>query len=116
VIAPVRVVIVDDHPSFRRAARQLFGALGFAVLGEADCGAAAHALVRHCAPDLVVLDVLLGDECGFDVARALMDAHPWLTVVLTSVNADLADPDRIAGSGATAFLAKADLASLASPH
>src|SRR4051812_39498658 len=63
-----RVVIVDDHPAFRRAARALLDARGFTVVGEASESTAAQTLVARLAPDAVLLDVGLGAECGFDVA------------------------------------------------
>jgi two-component system, NarL family, nitrate/nitrite response regulator NarL len=106
-----RIVIVDDHPVFRRVARELLEERGFTVLGEADCAAAAQSLVEDCAPELAVVDVLLGDESGFDVARVLTRAHPSLGVLLVSSNPDLDDPVRVAQSGARGFLPKGRLAS-----
>lgn len=47
---PLRVLVVDDHPGFRRAARALLGACGFLVVGEADCGAGAQHLVDALRP------------------------------------------------------------------
>jgi DNA-binding NarL/FixJ family response regulator len=105
-----RVVIVDDDPSFRRAACDLFEACGYAVFGEADCGADAHAIVGRCVPDLVVVDVRLGAECGFDVARALTRSHPSLAVLLISADDDVGEPERVAESGARGFLSKSQLA------
>jgi two-component system response regulator EvgA len=102
------VVIVDDHPVFRRAARELLEARGHHVLGEADCGAAAHALVARLAPQAVVLDVELGHECGFDVAWALTYTHPRLAVLLVSAG-DAPDPGRVRECGACGFVPKAEL-------
>ena len=102
------VVIVDDHPTFRSAARELLTARGYAVIGEADCAAAAHALVARVVPDAVLLDLQLGDECGFDVAWALTRTHPELRVLLVSAAGD-ADPRRIRESGACGFLLKSQL-------
>ena len=61
----------DDHASFRRSARRLLEAAGFAVVGEAGDGAAALAAVRALRPDLVLLDVLLPDTTGFGLADVL---------------------------------------------
>jgi CheY-like chemotaxis protein len=106
---PVSVVIVDDHPAFRRAARELLRARGHAVLGEADCAARALELVARLAPEAVLLDVQLGDECGLDVARALTHAHPGLRVLLVSGACDL-DPEAVRASGACGLLHKSRLA------
>jgi DNA-binding NarL/FixJ family response regulator len=106
---PARVVIVDDHPDFRRAARELLAARGHTVVGEADCGAAAQELVARLVPDVVMLDVRLGDECGLDVARALTQLCPRLRVLLVSAECEL-DPQRVRESGASGFLPKSQLA------
>jgi DNA-binding NarL/FixJ family response regulator len=45
-----RVLVVDDHPSFRRCARALLQSEGFEVVGEAADGAAALAAVADLAP------------------------------------------------------------------
>jgi DNA-binding NarL/FixJ family response regulator len=78
------VLIVDDHPSFRRFARRLLEAADFVVVGEADGGAAAVAAVCDLRPDLVLLDVLLPDTTGFAVAKELAAAPDRPLVVLTS--------------------------------
>ena len=66
-----RVLIVDDHPSFRHFARRLLQAAGFRVVGEAGDGASALAEARRLRPELVLLDVLLPDMSGLAVAEAL---------------------------------------------
>jgi DNA-binding NarL/FixJ family response regulator len=80
----MRVLIVDDHPSFRAFARRLLEAGGFAVVGEAEDGAAALASVRELRPDAVLLDVLLPDISGLEVAARLAGADRPPAVVLTS--------------------------------
>jgi DNA-binding NarL/FixJ family response regulator len=80
-----RVLIVDDHPSFRRLAKRLLEAGGFEVVGEAEGGRSALAAARRLRPELVLLDVVLPDMSGFAVAEAL-SAHsrPAPLVVLVS--------------------------------
>jgi CheY-like chemotaxis protein len=65
------VLVVDDHPSFRRFARKLLQAAGFSVVDEVGDGASALASVRERRPDVVLLDVLLPDTNGFDLAEVL---------------------------------------------
>jgi DNA-binding NarL/FixJ family response regulator len=103
-------MIVDDHPVFRQVARELLEERGHLVVGEADCAAAAHSVVGRCRPNIVIVDVLLGSESGFDLARSLTRAHPALAVVLVSTNPDFEDPRRVTESGACAFVPKARLA------
>ena len=78
------VLIVDDHPTFRRFARQLLEDAGFDVVGEVGDGAGAIAAVRELRPAAVLLDVLLPDRSGLEVAAALADSDDPPDVVLTS--------------------------------
>ena len=77
------VLIVDDHPSFRRLARALLQAAGYSVDEAAD-GASAVEAVRRSRPDVVLLDVLLPDATGFEVAETLAGDPAGPLVVLTS--------------------------------
>jgi DNA-binding NarL/FixJ family response regulator len=78
------VLIVDDHPTFRRFARQLLEEAGFVVVGEAADGADAIRAARELRPDAVLLDVLLPDTSGLEVAATLAGSTCAPVVVLTS--------------------------------
>src|SRR6266508_3227422 len=67
----MRVLIVDDHPSFRATARALLQAEGFEVVGEAENGVSALNRAKELHPDVVLLDVQLPDFDGFEVATRL---------------------------------------------
>jgi DNA-binding NarL/FixJ family response regulator len=69
------VLIVDDHPTFRRFARQLLEQAGFAVVGEAEDCASAIDAARVLAPAAILLDVLLPDGSGLDIAAELARTH-----------------------------------------
>jgi DNA-binding NarL/FixJ family response regulator len=77
-------LIVDDHESFRRLARRLLVASGFIVVGEAIDGASAIRQAAALSPDVVLLDVMLPDRSGVDVARELAAVRRPPRVVLTS--------------------------------
>jgi DNA-binding NarL/FixJ family response regulator len=108
-----RVLVVDDHPSFRRCARRLLTEEGFEVVGEAEDGATALALADELAPDLVLLDIQLPDVDGFEVASRLLELEPGLPIVLVSSRDHDAYGARIEASGARGFVAKADLSGAA---
>jgi two-component system nitrate/nitrite response regulator NarL len=80
----VQVLIVDDHASFRRLARLLLQAAGFDVVGEAADAKGARGMIERLRPDAVLLDVMLPDGSGVDVARELADEPGSPRVVLTS--------------------------------
>jgi two-component system response regulator FimZ (fimbrial Z protein) len=77
------VLIVDDHASFRRFARRSLEQAGFEVVGEAADGTTGLTETRRLSPDVVLLDVLLPDVSGLEVARKLAPC-PSTRVVLTS--------------------------------
>src|ERR687885_1238473 len=108
-----RVLVVDDHPSFRRCARALLTAEGFDVVGEAEDGAAALALAAELAPELVLLDVQLPDIDGFEVASRLLARDPQVKVVLVSSRDRAAYGPLIEESGARGFIAKGELSGVA---
>ena len=68
-----RILIVDDHPSFRATARAVLSADGFEVVGEAEDGASALEAIERLRPDLVLLDVQLPDTDGFSIALEVGD-------------------------------------------
>ena len=80
----VTVLIVDDHPTFRKFARRLLEEAGCVIVGEAEDGAGAIEATRRLHPTAVLLDVLLPDESGLDVAVALATIGDPPAVVLTS--------------------------------
>jgi len=105
----LRVLVVDDHPSFRGWANALLTAEGFDVVGEAEDGAAAVALAAELEPELVLLDVQLPDSDGFEVASRLLAGHRDLKIVLVSSRERSAYGSLIETSGAVGFISKADI-------
>jgi DNA-binding NarL/FixJ family response regulator len=104
-----RVLVVDDHPSFRRCARALLTAEGFDVVGEAGDGGTALALANELAPELVLLDVQLPDMDGFEVASRLLARDRDLAIVLISSRDRAEYGPLIEASGARGFVSKGDL-------
>jgi DNA-binding NarL/FixJ family response regulator len=71
---PIRSLIVDDNPLFLEGATDLLNREGLDVVGVASTSAEAIRLVRELRPDVILVDVFLGDEDGFELARKLSDA------------------------------------------
>jgi DNA-binding NarL/FixJ family response regulator len=109
MLSMTRVLIVDDHPSFRASARAVLEAEGFEVVGEAADGASALAAARELGPDVVLLDVQLPDANGFDICEFLCGSDPQPSIVLVS-SRDAADYNGLIDrSPARGFISKADL-------
>jgi two-component system response regulator EvgA len=109
-----RVLVVDDHPSFRRCATALLVSEGFEVVGEAEDGASALAAADELEPDLVLLDIQLPDLDGFEVARRLLAISPDLQIVLVSSRDESQYGPLIRTSGARGVVAKGELSGTAS--
>lgn len=102
------VLVVDDHPGFRRLARRLLERGGFSV-AESATGAEAVRDAERLRPDVVLLDVQLPDRDGFSVAHSLGAMRHACPVVLTSTREASDYGDRISSSEAIAFVPKAEL-------
>jgi DNA-binding NarL/FixJ family response regulator len=107
------VLIVDDHAGFRARARRLLDAEGFAVVGEAHDGAEAIAAVEALAPDLVLLDLHLPDQTGWDVACSITRRPHAPAVVMTSTRDAEDVVARARECGARGFVPKDDLSAAA---
>jgi DNA-binding NarL/FixJ family response regulator len=111
----IRSLIVDDNRSFLEAARVLLEREGLTVTDVATTGEEALRKAESLRPDVVLVDVSLGEESGFDLARRLFDNAPddKTVVVLISTLAEADIADLIAESPAAGFLAKADFSASA---
>jgi DNA-binding NarL/FixJ family response regulator len=104
-----RCLIVDDSPAFCRAARGVLEAAGMAVVGTASTLASAIRLARSAEPDLILVDIDLGGESGFDVVEALHDQDPRSVVILVSTHDEEDFADMVEASSAIGFLPKFEL-------
>ena len=85
----LRVLIVDDHEVLRTGTRQVLEASeDIVVVGEADDGKAALAMIDDLEPNVVLIDIRLPDSSGIDVARQLTLTHPDVRVVILSAYDD----------------------------
>lgn len=107
------VLIVDDHPEFRRSARALLEDDGFVVVGEAHDGQEAVRLAVRLRPMIVLLDIQLPDLDGFAVAERLaLSAAPPAVVLISSRSAASFGP-RLDEAAARGFIPKSRLSGAA---
>jgi DNA-binding NarL/FixJ family response regulator len=108
---PLRCLIVDDNVSFIEASRSALESQGAEVVGVATNAAEALHRLGQLTPDVVLLDIDLGDESGFDLARRLQDglvgSPPKVILISTYPAEDFAD--LVAESPAVGFIAKSEL-------
>ena len=111
----MRCVIVDDNESFLEAARAFLETRRAAIAGVASNSSEALRQVEMLQPQVVLVDISLGEESGVDLARRLLesDLGPEAAVILISTRAEEDVAELIAESPAAGFLAKADLSASA---
>jgi two-component system, OmpR family, response regulator len=92
--AGVRVLVVDDEPSITDAVATAFRYEGFETT-EAGTGRAAVKEIDEFRPDLIILDVMLPDQDGIELARRLRDGHSRTPIIF--LTARDATEDKLAG-------------------
>jgi two-component system, NarL family, nitrate/nitrite response regulator NarL len=101
----IRCVIVDDSERFRASARKLLSAQGIAVVATAPDSRQGLRAIEEQEPDVVLVDVGLGAESGFDLAARIR--HGAVIMVSSLAPDDLAE--LLAGSPAIGYLPKDQL-------
>jgi hydroxymethylbilane synthase len=107
---PLRCLLVDDNDAFLEAASGLLQREGVTVVGVASNTAEALRQARALRPDVILVDIGLGDESGFDLARLLArDGQGAAEVIMISARPETDYTELIAESPAAGFLAKSEL-------
>jgi CheY-like chemotaxis protein len=104
----LRCLIVDDSRHFQDAARRLLERQGVTVVGVVSTGAEAVGRIEELQPDVVLMDVNLGGESGFEVVRRLhrRSTGTPARVILISTHAEQDYADLVAASPAVGFLSR----------
>jgi DNA-binding NarL/FixJ family response regulator len=107
----MRCLLVDDNLAFLQTASVLLQLEGVSLVGVASNTADALQQTHVLQPDLILVDIGLGDENGFDLARLLScdEQGSNAEVIMVSARSETDYVDLIAESPAAGFLAKSDL-------
>ncbi|MEY2403577.1 MAG: hypothetical protein QOD38_1128 [Acidimicrobiaceae bacterium] len=107
------LLIVDDNLQFLAVARRLLEGEGMNVVGVASTSADALRYANELHPDVALVDVDLGEESGFDLARQLTEGGKGRRVILISAYPAQDLEDLIEMSPAAGFLPKSQLSARA---
>jgi two-component system, NarL family, nitrate/nitrite response regulator NarL len=109
----IQCLVVDDNASFLEAATTLLKREGLEVFG-ASTAVEALRRTQTLRPDVVLVDIMLGRESGFELARRLVEADSDSpTVILISTHAEADFADLIRQSPAAGFVSKSELSAAA---
>jgi len=101
------VLVVDDHALLRDGTRRILEAHpDLQVVGEAESGEVALALVNQLHPDVVLMDISLPEMNGIEVARRLTQNHPDVRVLMVSANDEDVYIRSALEAGAAGYLSK----------
>lgn len=102
-----RVLIVDDHPLFRKGMRALLEALPeMEVVGEAANSDEALALANNLAPDVIVMDLQMPGESGLIATRAILNASPHIRILMVTLLDDSESVFTALRAGARGYILK----------
>jgi len=106
----MRCLLVDDNEAFVETARRVLEPDGVRVAGTASTIGEALLRAGELQPDVVLVDIMLSDENGFDLARRLAES-PARDLAVIMISSDTEDDyaDLVAGSPALGFLPKDEL-------
>ena len=104
--APVRVMVVDDHPMWRDAVERDLIAAGFNVVGVAANGSEALARFPAARPNVVVLDLQIPAPNGVEVTAEIVRQDPSARVLILSASGEQNDVLDAVKAGATGYLVK----------
>lgn len=101
-----RIVVVDDHPVFRKGLIALLRVEGHDVVAEASDGLEAITLVDQERPDLVLMDLSMPTRDGFEATAHITARHPGTKVVVITLFDDEASVVRALQAGASGYVSK----------
>lgn len=104
----IRVLIVDDHPSFRRTIRTSLEDYpnDIQVVGEAADGQQAIDLVDRVQPDVVLMDIRMRVMDGVTTTRMLREQHPACHIILLTSHCERELVVKGLQAGATGYILK----------
>ena len=105
--APLRVVIADDHPAFRKGlGAMLESAASIEVIGEAGDGDEAVERALELTPDVVLMDVKMPGRNGIDATRQIVSRNPAIAVLVLTMYEDDDSVFAAMRAGARGYLLK----------
>ena len=106
----IRVIIVDDHELVRLSLRTAIECrhIDIVFVGEADSGIAFFDLLETVAADIVLLDIIMPDMSGIEIARRLKTEHSDIKILAVSSDNSLSTIEEMLQIGIEGFVSKSN--------
>ena len=101
-----KILIVDDSFYMRTILKNMLTDAGFSIVGEASDGVSAIKMANETNPDLITLDLILPDNTGLDVLKAIKKDNPRVKVIVVSAVGQEAIVKDALNSGAQSYIVK----------
>ena len=101
------VLLIEDHEVVRSGCRRLLEQAGHRVIGEASSGEQGHELYSELAPDVVIMDLMLPGMSGLETTRQILAREPEASIVIFTVQNNVALAERVIKLGALGYVTKA---------
>ena len=104
----INTILVDDHSLFRLGIRAALDSAhdDIYIMGEADCAATLFAMLETASPDVLLLDILLPDMTGVEIARRLKAERPEIKILAISSENSAATVRAMLEIGIDGFISK----------
>jgi DNA-binding NarL/FixJ family response regulator len=108
---PVTLIVVDDHPLFRHGLVSVLGNVPhFSVIGEAPSIGDAHTLIEQNQPDILLVDISLGEENGLKLVKSIKALYPEISQIVVSMYDEVIYASSALKAGAKGYIMKQEAA------
>jgi len=102
----MRIMLVDDHHLLRQSLKRQFEELGHEVVADVADGTSAVAAALNSRPDVILMDISMGEGDGITACRAIMEADARQRVLMLTMHADIDLIQKSLKAGAVGYLTK----------
>ena len=103
----IKILIVDDHKMFRDGIRAILDQESdLQVTGEAGSARELYAAMEGALPDVILMDITLGDSNGIDLSKALLEKYPKIRILAVSMHLESTYILKMLENGVSGYILK----------